>query len=99
MGVFFRGNVKICTPKKKDKEESARANRDTERRIRLSDTIPNLDFRPLKRENKEEINFIYNIKKEKYKEENKKELDKEILNKLLERYIKENAKEYKSNYA
>lgn len=92
---WFSEEMSKSAHQKKDKEESARANRDTERRIRLSDTIPNLDFRPLKRENKEEINFIYNIKKEKYKEENKKELDKEILNKLLERYIKENAKNIK----
>lgn len=94
-GCVFSEEMSKSAHQKKDKEESARANRDTERRIRLSDTIPNLDFRPLKRENKEEINFIYNIKKEKYKEENKKELDKEILNKLLERYIKENAKNIK----
>ena len=94
-GCIFSEEMSKSAHQKKDKEESARANRDTERRIRLSDTIPNLDFRPLKRENKEEINFIYNIKKEKYKEENKKELDKEILNKLLERYIKENAKNIK----
>ena len=94
-GCIFSEEMSKSAHQKKDKEESARANRDTERRIRLSDTIPNLDFRPLKRENKEEINFIYNIKKEKYKEENKKELDKEILNKLLERYIKENVKNIK----
>lgn len=94
-GCVFSEEMSKSAHQKKDKEESVRANRDTERRIRLSDTIPNLDFRPLKRENKEEIDFIYNIKKEKYKEENKKELDKEILNKLLERYIKENAKNIK----
>ncbi len=74
---------------KKNKEESARANRETKRRIRLSDTIPNLDFRTLKRENREEIYFIYGIKKQKYAEENKQE---DIQNKLLERYIKENIK-------
>ncbi len=94
-GCVFSEEMSKFANQKKDKEESERVNRDTERRIRLSDTIPNLDFRPLKRENKEEIDFIYNIKKEKYKEENKKELDKEIQNKLLERYIKENAKNIK----
>lgn len=80
---------------KKDKEESARANRDTERRIRLSDSIPNLDFRPLKRGNKEEIEFIYNIKKKKYAEENNQKLNEEIQTKLFERYIKDNAKNIK----
>ena len=86
-GCIFSEEMSSLARQKKDKKIIDIANRDTERRIRLSDCIPNLDFRPLKRENKEEINFIYNIKKEKYKEENKKELDKEILNKLLERYI------------
>lgn len=94
-GCIFSEEMSKSAHQKKDKEESARSNRDTERRIRLSDTIPNLDFRPLKRENKEEIDFIYNIKKEKYKEENKKELDKDIQNKLFERYIKENVKHIK----
>lgn len=94
-GCIFSEEMSKSAHQKKDKEESARANRDTERRIRLSDTIPNLDFRPLKRENKEEIDFIHNIKKEKYAEESKKEFNEEIQNKLLERYIKENAKNIK----
>ena len=80
---------------KKDKEIIDRANRDTERRIRLSDCISNLDFRPLKRENNEEIEFIYNIKKQKYAGESNKECNEEIQNKLFERYIKENAKNIK----
>lgn len=94
-GCVFSEEMSKSAHKKKDKEESARANRDTERRIRLSDCIPNLDFRPLKRENKEEIEFIYNIKKQKYAEENKQELNEEIQTKLFERYIKENAKNIK----
>lgn len=57
--------------------------------------MPNLDFRPLKRENKEEIDFIYDLKKQKYAEENKQKLNEDIQNKLLERYIKENAKHIK----
>lgn len=83
---------------KKEKEIIDRANRDTERRIRLSNCIPSLDFRQLKRENKEEIDFIYNIKKEdynKYIEENKIEMNEEIQTKLFERYIKGNAKNIK----
>ncbi len=94
-GCVFSEEMSKSAHQKKDKEESARANRDTERRIRLSDCIPNLDFRPLKRENKEEIEFIYNIKKQKYAEENKQELNEEIQTKLFERYIKENAKNIK----
>ena len=77
---------------KKDKKIIEIANRDTERRIRLSDCIPNLDFRPLKKEKKEEIEFIYNIKKNNYTEDNKQELNEEIQTKLFVRYIKENVK-------
>ena len=91
-GCIFSEEMSKSAHQKKDKEESARANRDTERRIRLSDTIPNLDFRPLKRENKEEIEFIYNIKKNNYTEDNKQELNEEIQTKLFVRYIKENVK-------
>lgn len=94
-GCIFSEEMSKSAHQKKDKEESVRANRDTERRIRLSDCVPNLDFRPLKRENKEEIDFIYDIKKQKYTEENRQELSEDIQNKLFERYIKENAKHIK----
>lgn len=91
-GCVFSEEMSSLARQKKDKKIIDIANRDTERRIRLSDCIPNLDFRPLKRENKEEIDFIYNIKKQKYTEDNKQELDEDIQNKLFERYIKENVK-------
>lgn len=91
-GCIFSEEMSSFARQKKDKEMIDRANRETERRIRLSDCIPNLDFRTLKRENKEEIGFIYNIKKQKYSEENNQKLNEEIQNKLFERYIKENAK-------
>lgn len=94
-GCIFSKEMPSFAQQKKDKEIADRANRDTERKIRLSDRIPNLDFRPLKRENKEEIEFIHNMKKEKYKEENKEQLDEKIQTKLFERYIKENAKNIK----
>ena len=91
-GCVFSEEMLSLARQKKDKEMIDRANRDTERRIRLSDCMPNLDFRSLKRENKEEIESIYNIKKQKYAEENKQELSEEIQNKLFGRYIKHNAK-------
>lgn len=94
-GCVFSEEMSSLARQKKDKEMIDRVNRDTERRIRLSDCMPNLDFRPLKRENKEEIEFIYNIKKQKYAEENKQELNEEIQTKLFERYIRENAKNIK----
>ena len=97
-GCIFSEEMSSLARQKKEKEIIDRANRDTERRIRLSECIPSLDFRQLKRENKEEIDFIYNIKKEdynKYVEENKTEMNKEIQTKLFERYIKGNAKNIK----
>ena len=97
-GCIFSEEMSSLARQKKEKEIIDRANRDTERRIRLSECIPSLDFRQLKRENKEEIDFIYNIKKEdynKYVEENKTEMSEEIQTKLFERYIKENAKNIK----
>ena len=94
-GCIFSEEMSSLARQKKDKEIIDRANRGTERRIRLSDCISNLDFRPLKRENNEEIEFIYNIKKQKYAGESNKECNEEIQNKLFERYIKENAKNIK----
>ena len=97
-GCIFSEEMSSLAQQKKEKEIIDRTNRDTERRIRLLECIPSLDFRQLKRENKEEIDFIYNIKKEdynKYVEENKTEMNEEIQTKLFERYIKGNAKNIK----
>lgn len=91
-GCIFSEEMSSLARQKKDKKIIDIANRDTERRIRLSDCIPNLDFRPLKKEKKEEIEFIYNIKKNNYTEDNKQELNEEIQTKLFARYIKENVK-------
>ena len=95
--IFSEENSKYANIKK-DKEESIRANKDTERKIRLARSVPNLDFRQLKKNNKEEINFVYDLKKEcykKYVEEYRKEWNEEIQKKLFERYIKENGKNIK----
>lgn len=92
--VFSEEDLSLAR-QKKEKQIMDIANRNTERRIRLSNCIPSLDFRQLKRENKKEIDFIYNIKKQKYAGESNKECNEEIQNKLFERYIKENAKNIK----
>ena len=47
---------------KKDKEESLRTTR-YRGKTRLARSVPNLDFCTLKRNNQEEINFIYALKK------------------------------------
>ncbi len=91
--IFSEENSKYAHIKK-DKEESLRTNRDTERRIRLARSVPNLDFCTLKRNNQEEINFIYALKKECYKNY-VEEWNEEIQKKLFERYIKENGKHIK----
>ena len=91
--IFSEENSKYAHIKK-DKEESLRANRDTERRIRLARSVPNLDFCTLKRNNQEEINFIYALKKECYKKY-LEEWNEKIQKKLFERYIKENGKHIK----
>lgn len=97
-GCIFSEEISKLEQRKKDKEIVIRENRNTERRIRLSDTIPNLDFRPLKRNSKEEISFIYELKKEqynKYREKNKQEWNKNTQDKIFERYLKENGKTIK----
>ena len=95
--IFSEENAKYLQIRR-DKEKSIKENRDTKRRVRLERSVPNLDFRLVKRNNKEEINFIYDLKKEyykKYAEEYKKEWNDEIQKKLFERYIKENGKHIK----
>ena len=92
--VFSEENSKFDHIKK-DKEESARANWITEKKIRLSDSIGKLDFSQLKRENKQDVEFLYKIKIRDYQsyiDEHRQEWTDEIQNKLFERYIKEKAK-------
>ena len=98
--IFSEENSKYANIKK-DKEESIRANKDTERKIRLARSVRNLDFRQLKKNNKEEINFVYDLKKEcykKYVKEYRKEWNEEIQKKLFERsFIKSLFVSYKSH--
>ena len=92
--VFSEENSKFAHIKK-DKEESAKVNRITEKKIRLSDSIEKLDFYPLKRGNKQDVEFLYKIKIRDYQsyiDEHRQEWTDEIQNKLFERYIKEKAK-------
>ncbi len=70
-------------------------NKDTEKRIRLSWSVPNLDLRLHKNGNKDEIQYIYNLKKEVYKEYIEKiygEWNEENQQKLFSRFMKENSK-------
>lgn len=70
-------------------------NRITERKIRLSRSVPNLELKPYKNGNSSEIHFIYNLKKESYKEYIEKtygEWNEENQQKLFSRFMKENSK-------
>lgn len=70
-------------------------NRKTEKRIRLGRSVPNLDLKSHKNGNQDEIQFVYNLKKEvyqKYVEKYFKEWNEENQKKLFERFIKENSK-------
>ena len=70
-------------------------NKTTERNIRLNWDVPNLELKPYKNGNKEQIKFIYDLKKEvyqKYVENIYGEWDEEIQKKLFDKFMKENSK-------
>lgn len=70
-------------------------NKITERKIRLSWDVPNLELKPYKNGNSSEIHFIYDLKKEVYKEYVEKtygEWNEENQQKLFSRFMKENSK-------
>ncbi len=70
-------------------------NKITEKRIRLGWDVPNLDLRPHKNGNQDEIHFIYDLKKKVYKEyveKNYGEWNEENQQKLFARFMKENSK-------
>ena len=78
-------------------EQKARIleNKITEKRIRLGWDVPNLELKPYKNGNQEEIKFIYNLKKEvyqKYVEKIYGEWNEENQKKLFNKFMKENSK-------
>ena len=78
-----------------DKKVRLLENKITERKIRLGWEVPNLELKPFKNGNKEQIKFIYDLKKEvyqKYVEEIYGEWNEEIQKKLFDRFMKENSK-------
>ena len=78
-----------------DKKVRLLENKITERKIRLGWEVPNLELKPYKNGNKEQIKFIYDFKKEvyqKYVEEIYGEWNEEIQKKLFDRFMKENSK-------
>ena len=63
--------------------------------------MPNLELKPYKNGNKEQIKFIYDLKKEvyqKYVENNYGEWNEEIQKKLFDKFMKENSKNIKLIY-
>lgn len=80
---------------KRDKVESMNSNRIIEKKIRLGRSVKNLELKPYKNGKKDEIKFIYNLKKEvyhKYIEEIYGEWNEENQNKLFNKFMKENSK-------
>ena len=78
-----------------DKKVSILHNAETEKRIRLGRLVPNLELRPYKNGNQNEIQFIYNLKKEvyqKYVEKIYGEWNEENQKKLFYKFMKENSK-------
>lgn len=70
-------------------------NKITERKIRLGWNVTNLELKPYKNGNKEQIKFIYDLKKEvyqKYVENIYGEWNEEIQKKLFDKFMKENSK-------
>ena len=70
-------------------------NKITERKIRLGWEVPNLELKPYKNGNQEQIKFIYDLKKkvyQKYVEEIYGEWNEEIQKKLFDKFMKENSK-------
>ena len=70
-------------------------NKITERKIRLGWDVPNLELKPYKNGNKEQIKFIYDLKKEvyqKYVENIYGEWDEAIQKKLFDQFMKVNSK-------
>lgn len=78
-------------------EQKARIieNKITEKKIRLGWDVPNLELKPYKNGNQEEIKFIYNLKKEvyqKYVEKIYGEWNEENQKKLFNKFMKESSK-------
>ena len=76
-----------------DKKNAEENNKKLEQKIKLNWEVPGLKIQKYKNGNKEEMQFIYFLKKEdykKYNEENKK--------KIFERFMKENFKKIKLIY-
>lgn len=77
-------------------------NKETEKRIRLGWSVPNLALKPYKNGNQDEIQFIYKLKKQvyqKYVESIWGEWNEENQKKLFGRFMKENSKNIKLIYS
>lgn len=70
-------------------------NKITEKKIRLGRSVPNLELKPYKNGNQEQIQFIYDLKKEvyqKYVENIYGEWNEDNQKKLFNKFMKENLK-------
>lgn len=92
-GCVFSEEDRYYTNIVSDKKNAEENNKKLEQKIKLNWEVPGLKIQKYKNGNKEEMQFIYFLKKEDYKkydEENKK--------KIFERFMKENFKKIKLIY-
>ena len=92
-GCVFSEEDRYYTNIVSDKKNAEENNKKLEQKIKLNWEVPGLKIQKYKNGNKEEMQFIYFLKKEdykKYNEENKK--------KIFERFMKENFKKIKLIY-
>ena len=94
-GCIFSEEDRYYNRKKNAQKRQLLENKEVERRIRLGWSIPNLAIRKFKKENNEDNEFIYNVKKQvyqKYVEENYGQWDERAQRKLFSKFISENSK-------
>ncbi len=94
-GCIFSEETINYKHKNLDRTTLLENNKETEKRIRLGWVVPNLELKPYKNGNQDEIQFIYNLKKEvyqKYIENIYGEWDEENQKKLFNKFMKENYK-------
>lgn len=88
-GCIFSEESKYFEKIKKDEEKSSIENKNIEKEIKLDFAFPGLEIKKHKNGNREEIEFIYNLKKKEYIQEG---LTEENKRNIFSRYMKENSK-------
>lgn len=94
-GCIFSSDIANKYNKNSDLKIADVHNKEVEKKIRLGSKVSNLELKSYKNGNQDEIQFIYNLKREVYKkyvEKYFKEWNEENQKKLFNRFMKENSK-------